>query len=60
MKREFLDVTVAFNHDIVDGGPAARFVTRFKRLVETAALLVPEPTAVPAAERFGNAAIHVG
>jgi pyruvate/2-oxoglutarate dehydrogenase complex dihydrolipoamide acyltransferase (E2) component len=60
MKREFLDVTVAFNHDIVDGGPAARFVTRFKRLVESAALLVPEPTAAPAAERLGNAVVKVG
>ncbi len=59
-RREFLCVTVAFNHDIVDGGPAARFVTRFKRLVESAALLVPEPTAAPAAERFGNAVVKVG
>jgi len=32
-------VTVAFNHDTVDGGPAARFVTRFKELVEAGALL---------------------
>ena len=60
MKREFLDVTVAFNHDVVDGGPAARFVTRFKRLVESAALLVPEPSAAPAAERLGNAVVKVG
>jgi len=43
MKREFLDVAVAFNHDIVDGGPAARFVNRFKELVETGTLLVPDP-----------------
>jgi len=44
-RREFLCVTVAFNHDIVDGGPAARFVTLFRRLVETAALLSPEAEA---------------
>ena len=42
-RREFLDVTVCFNHDIVDGGPAARFVTRFKELVESGVLLVPGP-----------------
>ncbi len=49
-RREFLCVTVAFNHDIVDGGPAARFVTRFKKLVESAVLVAPEPAAraVPA------------
>jgi pyruvate/2-oxoglutarate dehydrogenase complex dihydrolipoamide acyltransferase (E2) component len=38
-RHEFLSVTVAFNHDTVDGGPAARFVTRFKELVEAGALL---------------------
>jgi pyruvate/2-oxoglutarate dehydrogenase complex dihydrolipoamide acyltransferase (E2) component len=40
-RHEFLCVTVAFNHDIVDGGPAARFVTRFKELAEAGALLDP-------------------
>ena len=29
--RDMLDLTVAFDHDVVDGAPAARFV---KRLVE--------------------------
>jgi pyruvate/2-oxoglutarate dehydrogenase complex dihydrolipoamide acyltransferase (E2) component len=43
-KREFLCVTVAFNHDIVDGAPATRFVNGFKELVETGNLLVSEPT----------------
>jgi len=42
-KHEFLCVTVAFNHDVVDGAPAARFAQRFKELVEAGALLVPEP-----------------
>lgn len=32
--REFLNLTVAFNHDIVDGAPAARFVTRLVELIE--------------------------
>jgi pyruvate/2-oxoglutarate dehydrogenase complex dihydrolipoamide acyltransferase (E2) component len=32
--REYLCVTVSFDHDIVDGAPAARFVQRLKELVE--------------------------
>lgn len=33
--REFLSVTVSFDHDIVDGAPAARFTQRLKELVES-------------------------
>lgn len=32
--RKFLSVTVSFDHDIVDGAPAARFMQRLKKLVE--------------------------
>jgi pyruvate/2-oxoglutarate dehydrogenase complex dihydrolipoamide acyltransferase (E2) component len=32
--RERLSVTVSFDHDIVDGAPAARFTQRFKELIE--------------------------
>ena len=32
--REFLSLTVDFDHDIIDGAPAARFVQRFKELIE--------------------------
>jgi pyruvate/2-oxoglutarate dehydrogenase complex dihydrolipoamide acyltransferase (E2) component len=32
--REYLCVTVSVDHDIVDGAPAARFVQRFKQLLE--------------------------
>ncbi len=32
--RKFLSVTVSFDHDIVDGAPAARFMQRLKDLVE--------------------------
>lgn len=32
--REYLCVTVSVDHDIIDGGPAARFVQRFKELLE--------------------------
>jgi pyruvate/2-oxoglutarate dehydrogenase complex dihydrolipoamide acyltransferase (E2) component len=32
--REYLCVTISFDHDIVDGAPAARFTQRFKERVE--------------------------
>ncbi len=35
--REFLCVTVSFDHDLVDGAPAARFTQRLKELVESGA-----------------------
>jgi pyruvate/2-oxoglutarate dehydrogenase complex dihydrolipoamide acyltransferase (E2) component len=35
--REFLSLTVTFDHDVVDGAPAARFVGRLGELVESAA-----------------------
>ncbi|KAB1188671.1 MULTISPECIES: 2-oxo acid dehydrogenase subunit E2 [Haloferax] len=34
--REFLDLTVTFDHDVVDGAPAARFVQRLGELIESA------------------------
>lgn len=33
--REFLHVTLSFDHDVVDGAPAARFANRLKELVES-------------------------
>jgi pyruvate/2-oxoglutarate dehydrogenase complex dihydrolipoamide acyltransferase (E2) component len=33
--REYLSVTVSFDHDIVDGAPAARFTQRFKEMIES-------------------------
>lgn len=32
--REYLDMTMCFDHDIVDGAPATRFTARFKELIE--------------------------
>ncbi len=32
--REYLDVTLSFDHDIIDGAPAARFTNHFRELVE--------------------------
>ena len=33
--REVLSITLMFDHDIIDGGPAARFTSRFKELIES-------------------------
>jgi pyruvate/2-oxoglutarate dehydrogenase complex dihydrolipoamide acyltransferase (E2) component len=33
--REYLSVTISFDHDIVDGAPAARFAQRLKELIES-------------------------
>ena len=33
--RELLCMTVMFDHDIVDGAPATRFITRLKELIES-------------------------
>jgi hypothetical protein len=32
--REFLSVTISFDHDVIDGAPAARFTQRLKKLIE--------------------------
>ena len=33
--REMINLTLVFNHDIVDGAPAARFINELRALVET-------------------------
>ncbi|QEE17979.1 2-oxo acid dehydrogenase subunit E2 [Promethearchaeum syntrophicum] len=33
--REFLSITILFNHDVVDGAPATRFVSRLVELIES-------------------------
>jgi pyruvate/2-oxoglutarate dehydrogenase complex dihydrolipoamide acyltransferase (E2) component len=33
--REYLSVTISFDHDLVDGAPAARFTQRLKELIES-------------------------
>jgi pyruvate/2-oxoglutarate dehydrogenase complex dihydrolipoamide acyltransferase (E2) component len=33
--RQYLHVTLSFDHDIIDGAPAARFTNTFKQLVES-------------------------
>jgi pyruvate/2-oxoglutarate dehydrogenase complex dihydrolipoamide acyltransferase (E2) component len=32
--RKYLSVTVSFDHDVIDGAPAARFMHRLKKLIE--------------------------
>lgn len=34
--REFLSITVQFDHDVIDGAPAARFVSRLRKLLQQA------------------------
>jgi pyruvate/2-oxoglutarate dehydrogenase complex dihydrolipoamide acyltransferase (E2) component len=41
-EREHLCLTVTFDHDIIDGGPAARFINRFAGLVKEGAGLEEE------------------
>jgi pyruvate/2-oxoglutarate dehydrogenase complex dihydrolipoamide acyltransferase (E2) component len=33
--REYLDLTLSFDHNIVDGAPAARFAQKFVELIES-------------------------
>jgi pyruvate/2-oxoglutarate dehydrogenase complex dihydrolipoamide acyltransferase (E2) component len=40
--RECLHVTLSFDHDIVDGAPAARFASTFAQIVESGTALNPE------------------
>jgi pyruvate/2-oxoglutarate dehydrogenase complex dihydrolipoamide acyltransferase (E2) component len=32
--REMINVTVIFNHDIIDGAPAARFINKLRKMIE--------------------------
>lgn len=36
INHEFLSLTISFDHDIVDGAPAARFISKFADLIENA------------------------
>jgi pyruvate/2-oxoglutarate dehydrogenase complex dihydrolipoamide acyltransferase (E2) component len=37
--REYLNLTISFDHDIVDGAPAARFARKLVELIESATVL---------------------
>jgi pyruvate/2-oxoglutarate dehydrogenase complex dihydrolipoamide acyltransferase (E2) component len=40
VSRDILHLTASFDHDIVDGAPAARFTRRLVELLENAQLLI--------------------
>ena len=40
--REYLSITVLFDHDVTDGAPVARFIQRLKELLETCHGLVEQ------------------
>lgn len=40
--REMVCLTVSVDHDVVNGAPVARFMSRLREVMETAALLKPE------------------
>jgi pyruvate/2-oxoglutarate dehydrogenase complex dihydrolipoamide acyltransferase (E2) component len=44
--RDYLSLTISFDHDIVDGAPAARFTQRLKELIESGNGL-PDSTVEP-------------
>jgi len=50
--REFLSLTVSFDHNLIDGAPAARFTNRLKELIEGAHGLVEKGAALPAQSNF--------
>jgi pyruvate/2-oxoglutarate dehydrogenase complex dihydrolipoamide acyltransferase (E2) component len=41
--KDYLCLTISFNHDIVDGAPAARFIKRFSELLMIGELLSVVP-----------------
>jgi long-chain acyl-CoA synthetase len=45
--REYLSLTVSFDHNMIDGGPAARFTERLKELLEIGYGLVDDETSAP-------------
>ena len=40
-KRDVLDLTLAIDHNVVDGAPAARFAAEFRETLESAAVIPP-------------------
>ncbi|HEX9056237.1 MAG TPA: 2-oxo acid dehydrogenase subunit E2 [Ktedonobacterales bacterium] len=64
--REYLCVTLSFDHDIVDGAPAARFVSRLRELLESASALAdiaqpqPQPAVTAAFQYNDHAGVNDG
>ena len=51
--REFVDLTLAFDHDVIDGAPAARFANRVRELIEAL-------DEIPALHGFGTPSEDLG
>jgi pyruvate/2-oxoglutarate dehydrogenase complex dihydrolipoamide acyltransferase (E2) component len=54
--REYLSLTISFDHDIIDGAPAARFTQRLKDLIESGygldeSTVASEQTVAPGASK---------
>ena len=49
--REYLSLTLTFDHDVVDGAPAARFTRRLTQLLEGAEILDPPVAELAASPR---------
>ena len=41
--REYLDMTISIDHDVVDGAPMVRFVNYFRELIESGHGLIEKP-----------------
>jgi pyruvate/2-oxoglutarate dehydrogenase complex dihydrolipoamide acyltransferase (E2) component len=56
VERDYLSLTVSFDHRMIDAAPAARFTERLKQLLENADALRDEMTdpSSPRAERQGE------
>jgi pyruvate/2-oxoglutarate dehydrogenase complex dihydrolipoamide acyltransferase (E2) component len=50
--RDVLDLTIAIDHNVVDGAPAARFAAEFRELLESAAVISPSSSALQAHRGF--------
>jgi len=57
--REYLCLTRMFDHDLVDGAPAARFTKRFQELLEAGDGLCPLAPGGPRDRSPGQEVSHV-
>lgn len=52
--REYVSITLTFDHDVVDGAPAMQFAARLRERLERAALPVPAAAPADAADADGE------
>jgi len=61
--REYLSITISFDHDIIDGAPAARFTQRLKELIESGyglgdSTVESEQAGVPGTSKKSESSVH--